>query len=151
MKNKENNLQFFTSENYKYQIDIWYKAHNISHEKIQLFHDFLFTLYQFIDETYMGPDVMENETDQKNHFNWCWSKTIDLFSKEKIFFKEKGIHYEYFWNFFHEAFYYNSINNIPIKINDYIKIIFDFNHKKTRAEIDVLTELYKLLNESLKK
>lgn len=151
MVNRENNIEFFTSENYKYQLDIWYRAYNISHEKMELFHDFLFTLYQFIEETYLGPDVMDNDIDQKNHFIWCWNNTIELFSKEKIYFKEKGMHFEYFWNFLHEAFYYNSMNNIPIRINEYIKIIFDFNHKKTRAEMDILTELYKLLNESLKK
>lgn len=147
-KNKDSNI---LSDNYNLQLEIWQKAYNISHEKILLFHDFLFTLYRIIEQTYLGSDVMKNEKDQKNHFLWCWNKTIHLFSLEKIFFKGNGIHFEYFWNFFHEAFYYNNLNNITIKINEYFKIIFDFKHKKTRAELDVLTELYKLLNESLKK
>lgn len=151
MENKERNLEFFTSDHYKYQLDIWYKAHNISHEKIELFRDFLFGLYETIEQTYLGADVTVLDIDQKNHFTWCWNKIIELFDKERIYFKDKGIHYEYFWGFFQEAYYVNHINENPIKITQYFDIIFDFNHKKTRAEMDVLTEIYKLLNENLKK
>jgi hypothetical protein len=99
----------------------------------------------------LGPDIIESDYDQKNHFTWCWNKNVDSFGKEKIIFKEKGIHYEYIWNFFKEAFYYTNLINNKVKILEYIDILFDFKHKKTRAELDVLTEIYKLLNEGLKK
>lgn len=151
MENKDYNFEYLTPENYKIQLDIWFKAYNISHEKVNLFHDFLFTLFKIVEETYLGPDVTITDSDQKNHFLWCWNKTISLFSEEKIIFKDKGIHFEYFWNFFHEAYYYNHMINVEIKIKEYLNIIFDFKRKKTRAELDVLHELYKLLNESLKK
>lgn len=148
------NKSFFnsvTSDNYRIQIDIWQKAYNISHEKVELFRDFLLSLYELIDTTYLGPDVTEKDVDQKNHFNWCWNKIIDDFNNERIYFKNKGEHHNYFWNFFYEAFYYKNNVGLPVKIKEYIGILFDFEHKKSRSEIDFLTEWYKLLNQSLKK
>jgi len=151
MESKESFFESLSHDNYRHQLEIWYKAYNISHEKIELFHDFLLSLYNIIDESYLGPDIIETDDDQKSHFNWCWNKNIENFNKERIFFKEKGIHYEYIWNFFSEAFYYTNINNGKVKILEYIEILFDFRHKKTRSELDVLTEIYKLLNEGLRK
>ena len=93
MENKEGYLEFVHSESYKNQIDVWYRAYNISREKTELFYDFLMSLYNLLQETYLGPEVFELEEDQKNHFTWCWDKTIENFNKEKIFFKERGKHY----------------------------------------------------------
>lgn len=151
MENKEGYLEFITSESYKHQIDIWHKAYNINREKIELFHDFLLSLYNIIDETFLGVDVLYEELEQKNHFTWCWDKVVDNFSKEKIYFKERGAHYEYFWNFFLEAYYFNHIENQPIKIKEYFFKLFDFEHRKYRSELDILSELYKLFNQNLKK
>ena len=104
-----------------------------------------------MNETYLGNDVIVEEFDQKNHFAWCWDRTIDNFNKEKIFFKERGAHFEYFWNLFLEAFYTKKDNDEIVRIPDYLFKLFNFKHKKTRSELDILSELYKLLNLSLKK
>lgn len=151
MENKEGYLQFISSESYKHQIDIWYRAYNISREKTELFYDFLASLHDLIDETYLGPEVFELENDQRNHFTWCWDKNVDNFNKEKIYFKERGSHYEYFWNFFLEAFYFTHLDGEPVRINEYFFKLFDFKHKKSRSELDMLTEIYKLLEQNLKK
>jgi hypothetical protein len=79
MENKETYLEFISSESYKEQIDIWFRAYNICREKTELYYDFLMSLYNLMEETYLGSDVMENEQDQKNHFTWCWDKIIDNF------------------------------------------------------------------------
>ena len=151
MENREGYLEFITSENYKHQIDIWYKAYNISREKTQLFYDFISALYELIETTYLGKDVINTEEDQKNHFIWCWDKTIENFNKEKIYFKERGNHFNYFWNFFLEAFYFIQLDNQSLKILEYFYKLFDFKHKKSRSELDMLTEIYKLLEQNLKK
>lgn len=151
MENREGYLEFISSESYKNQLDIWYRAYNISREKTDLFRDFVISLYNIVDETYLGEDVMYDEVDQKNHFNWCWKKVIGNFSHEKIFFKENGDHYEYFWNFFLEAYYYNKIGKNIIRIFEYFEKLFDFKHRKTRSELDMLTEIYKLFDQNLKK
>ena len=84
MENKEGYLEFVHSESYKNQIDVWYRAYNISREKTELFYDFLMSLYNLLQETYLGPEVFELEEDQKNHFTWCWDKTIENFNKESV-------------------------------------------------------------------
>jgi hypothetical protein len=151
MDNKENYLEFISADNYKHQLDIWYRAYNISREKTSLFYDFIVSLYDLIDETYLGPDVLELENDQLNHFSWCWDKTIDNFSNEKIFFKERGSHFLYFWSFFFEAYYLTKLDHNSIRIKEYFYKLFDFDQKKSRSELDMITETYKLLDQNLKK
>ena len=151
MENKEGYLEFIESESYKQQIDIWYRAYNISREKSDLFYDFLISLYDIMEETYLGNDVMESELDQKNHFTWCWDKTISNFNYEKIYFKERDNAYHYFWNFFLEAFYYNKLDDSVNRVKEYFYILFDFDHRKSRSELDMLTEIYKLFDQNLKK
>jgi hypothetical protein len=151
MENKESYLEFIESENYKQQIDIWYRAYNISREKGELFYDFLISLYDLLDETYLGPDVIKTNDDQIKHYTWCWDKTVESFSKEKIYFKERGNAYEYLWNFFLEAYYYPQNIENNIKIKEYFYVLFDFTYRKTRSELDMFTEIYKLLEQNLKK
>lgn len=151
MENREGYLEFISSESYKHQLDIWYRAYNISREKTELFRDFIITLFNIVDETFLGEDVIFSKEDQKSHFTWCWNKVIGNFIKERIFFKENGDHFEYFWNFFLEAYYHNKIENNIIKIFEYFDTLFDFKHRKSRSELDMLTEIYKLLDQNLKK
>ena len=151
MEREESYLGFVTSESYKQQIDIWYRAYNIHREKVELFYDFLSSLYELVDNTYLGSDVLYNESDQRNHFSWCWNKTIKNFSKEKINFRDDGNHYEYLWNFFFEAYYLVKLDEKTTKIGEYFFKLFDFRYKKTRSELDILTEVYKLLEQNLKK
>lgn len=151
MENSESYLEFVTSENYRQQIDVWFRTYNVSREKTELFYDFLITLHDLIVETYLGEDVINSETEQKNHFTWCWDKVIDNFNKEKIYFKERGTCYEYMWNFFLEAYYYTQLDGNITRIKEYFYILFHFEHKKTRSELDMLVEIYKLLDQNLKK
>lgn len=151
MENTENYLRFISSESYKQQVDIWYRAYNISFEKTELFRDFLISLYELMESTYLGADVLQNQEDQSNHFTWCWVKTIDSFNKEKIFFKEKGNLYNYFWNFFMEAYYFMKLEDNQIVIKEYIKKLFDFSVEKSRSELDMLAEIYKMFDKNLKK
>ena len=103
MERGEEFIETSNLDKYKHQIDIWYRVYNIQREKIELFYDFLSSLYNIVDSTFLGSDVLFTDIDQKNHFNWCWNKILLNFSKEKIFFKETGVHHDYFWNFFRDS------------------------------------------------
>jgi hypothetical protein len=150
MENKDINLKsILNKQDYGYQAEVWYRAYGITTEKIELFYDFVNSVYKLIDDTYLGPDALVTEEDQKNHYTWCWDKTIDNLSKEKININNRGIHYEYFWDFFLESFYYLKMDDEDIKIKDYLFKLFNYNHKKTRSELGVLTEIYKLLEKNL--
>lgn len=145
------NIEHLSSDNYRHRVDIWYRTYNISREKLNLFHDFLISLYELIENTYMGSDIMVNNIDQKNHFDWCWNKTIENFTKEKIYFKERGILYEHFWEFFLDAFYLTKIKNDPIRITEFFRILFDLSHIKTNSELEIMTEIYRLFDQNLKR
>ena len=54
MENKESYLEFISSESYRQQIDIWYKAYNISREKLNLF---------YVNET---TSYLKKSTDERN-------------------------------------------------------------------------------------
>ena len=151
MKNKEGYFDFVTSENYKTQLDVWYRAYNITREKSELFYDFCRSVYEMVNKTYLGSDVIYSEFDQKKHFEWCWAQVVLNFEKEKINFNINGSHFEYLWSFFYEAYYLTDIDGDKIKIDEYFKKLFDFNFRKTRSELDILTEMYKILEINLKK
>jgi hypothetical protein len=102
-----------------------------------------------MDRTYLGVDIMDEELNQKGHFTWCWDKTINNFKKERIVFKERGIHYEYFWTFFMETFYHAQMDGEETKLKEYLFKLFNYKHKKTRPELGVLTEIYKILEKNL--
>jgi hypothetical protein len=149
MGNKKSYLEFISSEDFKNQAEVWYKAYNITRERTELFYDFVLSLYELVESTYMGPELLLTQVDQKNHFNWCWDKLISDLEKESILLRERGEHHDYFWLFFQEAFYINDVNSFRIK--DYFHKLFTFDYKKTRSELDILTEMYKLLEFNLKK
>jgi hypothetical protein len=150
MEYKEENLDDISLDNFKHQFDIWCRTYNISREKIELFHDFLISLHELIDSTYLGPKFIEGK-DEKIHFTWCWDKTINNFVKERILFKERGQHYDYFWVFFLEAFYIIHFKDEEPKIGKYFHTLFNLNITKTRSELDVLLEIYKIFEQNLKK
>lgn len=150
MNEKNKYLEYISSENYKHQVDVWYKVYNISREKTELFHDFLISLYELVDSTFLGSDVITTIDEQKNHFEWCWKKTINSFNKERINFKETGTHHQYLWIFFSEAYYYNREVGGEVKIREYFYKLFDFNYQKSRSELDMLIEIYKILEQNLK-
>ena len=74
-----------------------------------------------------------------------------LYPIENIEFKERGSHYEYLWLFFYEAFYITDSEGGIIRIREYFYKLFNFTYKKTRSELDMLTEIYKMLDQNLKK
>lgn len=150
MEDNENDLEFNSLEEYKYQIDIWYKVYNINREKTELFHDFLLSLYELIDSTYLGYGLSLKEEEKRNHFLWCWNKTIDRFSKERIYFYETGPHMEYFCIFFLESFYLTESEGKHNRIMEYYHKLFNIEHRKTKLELDIFTEVYKLLELNLK-
>jgi len=151
MENKENQVELDLTDKYKHQIDIWHRTYNINREKIVLFYDFLSSLHTLVDSTKKPEFVDDKNLINPDVNDEIYQQIISDFEKEKIFFKEKGTHYEYFWNFFFEAFYIPKLDEKDIKIFEYFYKLFDFAYKKSRSELDILTEVYKLLDQNLKK
>lgn len=148
---EKNNIILNISESLKEELDFWFRYNNVSREKINLFYDFIASLDDLIESTYLGVDVIDDEIKFKGHFNWCWKKTIENFTKERIFFKETGDHFEYLWTFYFEAYYNQKLSNNEILIHEYYFKIFNLTTSKTPVQLDILLTIYKMFNQNLKK
>ena len=151
MNSQKNFFSIFLPEKIDDRFLIWKRAHNIELPKLNLVKDFIISLYEIIDETYLGDSIILSENDCKGHFKWCWEKTLDNFSKEKIVFNPRGKHFDYLEHFFMEAYYYNKQNNKEVIIFRYINKLFNFEYTKTNSEMDALYDIYSILLFNLKK
>ena len=138
-------------------VEIWFNVNNMIHEKRQLFSDFTFGLHQLVESTYLGDDS-DNKTETKlvltqeeklAHFDWCWKKTLENFSKENIKFNLKGEHREYYEKFFMDLFYNAENKTISENISKFFEELFDEEKMFTKSDLDMLTEIYKLLNKNI--
>ena len=141
--------KYITEPIEKEEMALWVKAYNIKSEKTELFFDFINSLFTLIRETYLGEDIMKKEEDIKGHFTWCWDKVVSNFKKENINFNEVGNHYEYFWNFFYESFYIAKEEETIPKISMFFNRMFKLYIQKTKSELDLLSEMYCILNSNL--
>lgn len=137
-------------------VNIWFSINNIIDEKSELFYDFCVSLIILMRDTYLGDNTDHSETnvtlseeDMINHFNWCWNKTIETFGKENIQFEKDGEHYLYFSSFFMEIFYKQKDVKIKNSIEDFINDLFDKDVTFTKSDLDLYTELYKLLDKNM--
>ena len=133
----------------------WYLANNITPELTELFRDFCMSLLSLLNETYLGDDDIETkvgmtEKQKKEHFDWCWNKTVENFSKENILFKFNDDDSHFIKEFFYSIFYSPSEKKIKDNIDDFFKQIFSYKEKKTKSDIEIFTDLYKILERSLK-
>ena len=142
-------VKYVTEQVTMEEMDLWLRAHNVSVEKSGLFFDFICSLYLLIQDTFLGEDTIITIEDKKGHFIWCWEKNIDNFCDENIHFKTKGEHYDYFWNFFSESFYKDSDKESIEKMDIYLNRLFKLFINKTKNELDVLADIYKILDKSL--
>jgi hypothetical protein len=139
-------------------VNIWFSVNNLIPEKSELFYDFCISLYDLMTKTYLGEitdsketKVNMNDEDNLNHFQWCWLKTIDNFKKENIFFSEKGSHFDYFQSFFMEVYYNQQDDIIKNSIKKFIDELFDKTIPFTKSDLDLYTEIYKLLDKGISK
>jgi hypothetical protein len=138
-------------------VEVWFNVNNMIYEKRQLFSDLTFSLCYLISSTYLGDDLdntsetklVLSQEDKLTHFDWCWKKTLDNFSKENINFNVKGEHREYYEKFFMDLFYNAENKTISDNIVNFFQELFDEEKIFTKSDLDMLTEIYKLLNKNI--
>jgi hypothetical protein len=142
----------------KEDINAWYLANNITPELTELFRDFCFSFLNLLKDTYLGDDFSDNKEtkvgmtseQKKEHFRWCWNKTIKNFNKESIDFIFNDSDSEFFESFFFEVFYNQPDQKVKEQIENFFNQIFDRGMKKTKSDIEIFTDIYKVLERSLK-
>ena len=128
---------------------VWVRYKNIDADKVELFYDFIDSINTIVHETFLGDDVMTNDEDKQKHFDWCWNKTIENFKEEGIVFNVEGDHYKYFWTFFKESYYIDKDKRDIDNINRYFLMLTKLHILKTKSELDMLSDIYILLDSNL--
>jgi hypothetical protein len=130
------------------QIQLLYKANDIKFDRCNLYYDFIKSLNVTLFTTYLGEEYIKTESEIKEHFVWCLDKVIKDFNQEKIEFGDTGKIKDYFFYFYYELFYINNEKSLE-KLNKLADLSFDFNRIKSRSDMDILIELYKMFEKSL--
>jgi hypothetical protein len=136
------------------EVVIWFNVHNMNYEKIELYGDIFKSLNETVHDTYMGDDLTEtkismSQEDKELHFEWCWKRTIDDFKREGIEISSSGEHKDYFRGFYLDTFYNPTEKNLKESIPSFILDVFDVDKTFTKSDLDILTELYKLLEKNI--
>jgi hypothetical protein len=139
-------------------INAWYLANNITPELTELFRDFCISFLNLLNDTYLGDNfdipketkVGMTDEQKKNHFRWCWNRTVHNFEKENINFNFQEDDSVFFENFFFEIFYSQTDEKMKDGMSKFFNDIFDNKHKKTKSDIEIFTDIYKVLERSLK-
>jgi hypothetical protein len=102
----------------------------------------------------MGDETNEtkislSQEDKELHFEWCWNKMVEGFKKENIIIKHGGDHKEYFRSFFLDTFYNQSERNVKDSIPNFLFEVFDVEKPFSKSDLDILTELYKLMEKNI--
>lgn len=153
----DNFLNYITKQIDSKEVEIWFSMNNVIPEKMDLFSDFCLSLNNLVVDTYLGEEVSDGretkihltDEDKKAHFDWCWNKTIHNFSKESIFFKKEGNHYDYISSFFLEVFYNQKDSNIKYSIGNFFDELFDKDTPFTKSDLDMLHGIYKSLEQNI--
>lgn len=137
----------------KDEIIIWFNIHNMTYEKIELYGDVFKSLNHIISDTYLGDEFSEtkitlSDDDKMSHFDWCWKRMINDFRRENILIKYDGEHKEYFKSFYMETFYNQNEDKIKNSIPKFLSDIFDVGMMYSKSDLDLLTELYKLIEKN---
>jgi len=126
----------------------------MNYEKIELYGDFFKSLNNKITDTYFEEENFEtkinlSEENKKEHFNWCWTKTLEDFKKENILFKSTGEHRNYFEKFYFDTFYNKNQKKIKEVIPNFLEEVFDLNKPLTKSDLEIMTEIYKIMEKNL--
>ena len=154
MNSMENFFNWMSKPVPKEEVIVWFNVHNMTYEKIDLYGDIFKSLNFIITDTYLGEDMSEtkilmSEEDNTLHFNWCWNKLLEDFKKENIIIKHGGPHKDYLESFFSDSYYNQKEENIKSVIPEFIFEVFDIEKPFSKSDLDILTELYKLLEKNI--
>ena len=142
-------IEYISRPMEKDDILLMYRINNIIPERSDLYLDFTHSLFDLVTTTYLGDEIM-SDISIKEHFEWCWKKTVDSFKKEKITINSDSLH-SYFSVLFLESFY-NEIDKSEKNVNKLLEFwqdIFTYSTTKTRSELEAFIDLYKIFDKSL--
>ena len=154
MTSMENFFNWVSKPVAKEEVSVWFNINNMNYEKIELYGDFFKSLNIVISDTYFEEENYEtkislSDENKKEHFEWCWKKTIENFNRENLKFKGEGEHKNYFERFYFDTFYNKNQKNIKEAIPNFLDEVFDLNKPFSKSDLEILTEIYKIMEKNL--
>jgi len=136
------------------EVIVWFNIHNMNYEMIELCGDIFKSLHFIVSDTYLGDNVNEtgivlSNEDNLAHFEWCWGLLIENFRKENIRLRIEGKHKDYLKTFFFDTFYDAKDKNVKNAIPNFLEDIFDLDKPFSKSDLDILTELYNLVEKNI--
>lgn len=155
MTSMENFFNWVSKPLPKEDVIVWFNINNMNYEKVELYGDFFKSLDIKISDTFFEEEHYEtkislSEENKQEHFEWCWNKTVDDFEKENTNFNREGEHKNYFKKFYSETFYNQKQKNLKEAIPNFLEEVFDLNKPFSKSDLEILTEIYKLMEKNLK-
>ena len=154
MNSMENFFNWISKPIPKEEVVIWFNVHNMVYEKIELYGDIFKSLNYIVTDTYLGDNgnetkIILSKEDNESHFEWCWNKILEGYKKENIIIKHGGPHKDYLKSFFMDTFYNQKEKNIKEAIPNFLVDVFDVSKPFSKSDLDILTELYKLMDKNI--
>lgn len=139
------------------EVVVWFNAHNMIYEKIELYGDIFKSLNHVITDTYMGDssgDAIEtkivlSQDDRQTHFDWCWGKMIENFKKENIIITLNGEHKDYLKTFYMDTFYNQTEKKIKDSVSIFLNDLFSVSKPFSKSDLDMITEIYKMMEKNV--
>ena len=153
MNSMENFFNWVSKPVQKEEVLVWFNINNMNYEKIELYGDFFKSLNVTITDTYFEEENYEtkvnlSEQNKKEHFDWCWNKVLKNFQKENINFNEDGEHKDYFRKFYFDTFYNSNQKKIKEAIPNFLDEVFDMNTPFSKSDLEIMTEIYKIMEKN---
>ncbi len=130
------------------QMNLLYKANDIKFDKCGLYYDFIKSLNKLLSDTYLGAEYINSDRETKGHYLWCINKVINDYEKEQIVFNNTDKLKEYFLYFYDELFY-KDVDRSLEKLDKLPELSFNFSRLKSRSDMDIMIELYKMFDKCL--
>jgi hypothetical protein len=158
MNSMENFFNWVTKPLPNEEVVMWFDAHNMIHEKVELFGDMFKSLNYLIEDTYMGDTngdsvetkIVLSQEDKESHFDWCWGKMIDNFVKENIIITSHGEHKDYLKSFYMDTYYNQSDKKVKMSVSIFLSEIFDMSKPFSKSDLEMITEIYKMMDKNVK-
>ena len=107
---------------------MFYRAHNITLEKSDLYNEYLLSFFEIVFTTYLGHEHINTKKKMEEHFKWCWEKNNKNFNKEGIQIQNIKEVVDYFREFSLESFYtVKKEKNIETKIKRFWEKCFELD------------------------
>jgi hypothetical protein len=120
-------------------------------DRIETCRDFTINLLLYIDHYYIDKESLSDDTDIKNHYNFCYDKTCDDFEKEHLYFRSNSELKNYYFGIYYNQYYKLEKPSMKMCYKFWNDDIFNINNFRNKNVMELLIELYEIFNISLNK